>query len=51
VIAAKIRRYASHPDLTNEILRGAREFCLGHTRTQQIRRLVDFIEDALPERA
>lgn len=46
LLAQAIRRYASDAEGTARVLAGAREFCLKHTRTAQIGRLVQFIDGA-----
>jgi glycosyltransferase involved in cell wall biosynthesis len=46
LIASEIRGFASDPARTAALLEGARDFCLRHTRTKQIGRLVQFIERA-----
>jgi glycosyltransferase involved in cell wall biosynthesis len=46
LLAQAIRRHASDAEATARVLAGAREFCLRHTRTAQIGRLVEFVAGA-----
>lgn len=48
-IAKAVERLATDPALVERLKDGAREFCLEHTRTKQVHRLVQFLNDAAME--